>query len=125
MRPTEAHGQRRCFVEVDRAGEETVQEGKWAPQRGRLEVETARDASALQAYAPDMRGCRHSDSEEQVFDDLGPDGSLLPPLCPPLWGIELAITDPEVHQCPRRRCLPDLPLGVREVAAFHCTLQHR
>ena len=31
----------------------------------------------------------------------------------------------EVHQRTRRRCLPNLPLGVCEVAEFHCALQHR
>ena len=31
MRPTEAHGQRRCLVEVDRASEGTIEEGERAP----------------------------------------------------------------------------------------------
>ena len=98
MRSAEAHRHRRCLVEDDRAGEGTIQEGERAPQRGGLEVELARDAGSLQAHAPDGRGGRVAVSDEQVRDHLGPDGSLRPPLGPPLWGVELGIAHPEVHQ---------------------------
>src|SRR6266566_1579839 len=98
MRSAQAHGHRCRLVEGDRASEGAIQERERAPQRGGLEVEVARDASSLQAHTPDGCGGCVALANEQVGDDLGPDGSLRPPLVPSLWGVELAIAYPEVHQ---------------------------
>src|SRR5258708_6596500 len=95
MRSAEAHRHRRCLVEVDLAGEGTVQESERAAQRGGLEVEDTHDVSSLQTHTPGGSGGRLAVSDEKVRNYFGSYSSLRPPLGPFLWGVEVGIAHPE------------------------------